>query len=194
MTSSKEDDYWGRYYAKVYNKRITLTDIVQHATTANFGCHSSVFESTQGFPTEYKHYGFEDRDFLINATLQCQQSEILYDPRLIASNNDRTSLEEITKKMQESARYSATIFKRRYPEVYKKTAYAKLDLNEHNRVIISCYRILRPLLTLIQKGTIGLFKLEWLPFSCRAFLTKLASGLAYLDGSYLAWHSKVKKD
>lgn len=186
ITSSSESDFWGRYFADLSEQRRCKPDLINHATTANFACSHSLFECSGGFPTEYKHYGFEDRDFLLCLMELSNEEEVVFDDNIVANNNDRTSLLEIKQKMMESGQFSAPIFKERHPKEYERTCYAKFDISTKNFLNRQIYRWASPLLNLSNQLLVRIFEIRHLSYPIKKQLVKACSALAYAHGTYLS--------
>jgi GT2 family glycosyltransferase len=127
-TNARGENFWSLYQQKVHKQRLNaaISGNYLALTTANFAITRKCFELIGGFNTAYKHYGFEDRDFI--ARLVKKKVGIKFASDVTAWHHDRISMKKICIKMNEAARYSAPIFYHDHPELYLKMPYSKIDI------------------------------------------------------------------
>lgn len=179
-------DFWGRYarvVAAEREKRVASGDYTA-LTSCNLAMRRSVFERCGGFHEGYRHYGFEDRDLI--ASLLPLNMRLHYDPEAAVLHAARTSVAALCRKMEESGRYTAAVFQKRHPAIYRDMKFAQVDVRTAGSVV----RALSPLLAAgglpVQWLVSVLTQAGWLPVSLRISLVRLATGLAYMRGSRAA--------
>ncbi len=151
-------------------------------TSANVAVRRSILEAVGGFDEEYRHYGFEDRDFLLRLIMQgakvsyCQEAEVI--------TATYSSLMEVCRKMMESGKYSSLRFQMTHPEFYMRTSYGKIDCGLHGFPFTTMAAVAEPLVPALSKSGDKLIANPHLPFVIKKALVKLMSGLAYMIGTY----------
>lgn len=121
------DGFWARYTNSVASERVAneATQGLMSYTTANFALRRDAFERLQGFSPDYGHYGFEDKDLLIRVERSRLSAVVRDDIRV--SHDDDFTLAAVCRKAEESGRYSGPVFRRRFPDEYRKLPYARCD-------------------------------------------------------------------
>lgn len=183
VANSNDHSFWDQYQQDVGERRERdyQNGNLAAFTTANLAMKRQVFIKTNGFDTLYKHYGFEDRDFL----LSCQVNGfiIAYSPKAVVSHDARLSLLSIGKKMQDAGQYTSHIFRHKYPAIYQTMSYSKIDLQLHPlmKVIAPLLWLLRSLLTsaIIDKTLNNCY----IPYFHKKKIVLLVSALNFMYGT-----------
>jgi len=175
--------FWGRYAEQVSSRRIDAAkrDGPWHMTTANFAVRRSVFEALGGFSTRYRHYGFEDRDFLIR--LSRAEANVVVDSTIAVLHREPTSVREVCRKLYQSGRYTAAEFAARFPDEYRRSAYRRFDVLGHRRLSYAITPLLKLACPLSQAVSDALIRHRISTFVLQAFSLRVASGLSYLQGT-----------
>jgi GT2 family glycosyltransferase len=170
--------FWGRYQSSAAKRR--ASDGAHAMTTANIMLGTDLFRAAGGFDSRYRHYGFEDRDLLLR--LQHSGARLQHNPYAVASHAANLDLSNLARKMQACGRYSAPLFRADHPRAYRSLGYAAVDANLHPLR----GALLAPLARLLLSRTSNieaLLQRDGLPFGMRSALARLATALAYLDGT-----------
>lgn len=185
MVKVEGDGFWSRYTNSVLPERIDSEQdqgLMAYGTTQNVALRRSIFETLGGYGTEYRHYGFEDKDFLIRLERACDK--VVVRPDLLVSHDDDLGLDDMCRKFAEAGQYTAPIFRARYPDEYQKLAYRHCDATNGS-------------LRGLGKPLSGIFATAFraiarsglaLPigFGAKRALVRLALCAAYFHGSKLA--------
>lgn len=181
---SRDESFWGRYQNMLQASREKHFSAGNPAafTSANFAIKRSVLEASGGFDEGYRHYGFEDRDFLLRLVSLgvgisfCAKAAIIHNPD--------SSLEEVCRKMMESGQNSSARFQSAHPEYYARSAYGKLDCRLHGFPLTALAMILGPRITGLAWLSDKIINLSGAPFQLKKACVKMLSGLAYITGTY----------
>lgn len=180
--SSSKKNFWGRYFREVSLKR--ENDFIKgnkySLTSANCVVKRNTFEDIHGFNEKYKKYGFEDRDLIIRLIKKGATSEFV--KKAIVLHEDTLSINSIYKKMHEASQFSAPIFIKNYPEIYKNMGFSKADFSQSNKFI----KIFLLKSQNIEKIILYIFNYlinAHLAYSIKSFLIKILSAYAYALGS-----------
>ena len=174
--------FWPRYTNSVIPDRIEDYDrkgLVAFGATPNFAIRRSVFETLGGYATEYRQYGFEDKDFLIR--LERLTDRISLRPDIRASHDDDLTLTSVCRKFAESGQHSAPIFRSNYPDEYRQLSYARCDadLRRVNRMVSFASAPIR-----VFSQWIGTLVLHLpLPFTFKRAFVRAAICAAFFDGT-----------
>ena len=182
-----DESFWGLYQNMLQSSREKSFATGNHAafTSANFAISRSCLEATGGFDEGYRHYGFEDRDYLlrlvsIGAKLAlCQKAAVRHVPDL--------SLIEVCRKMFESAHYSSPRFQEAHPEYYALSIYGKIDCRLHKFPLTVLGSIFNPLVPALSRLGDMIIRIPGIPFKIKWVLVKLMSSIAYLTGTYIGY-------
>jgi GT2 family glycosyltransferase len=177
------EGFWGRYQSIAAARRAEAarTGGVIHAmTTANIMLRAEVFRAVGGFDTRYRHYGFEDRDLLLR--LQRAGSRLAHNPGAAVDHAANLDLPGISRKMQACGRHSAPLFRADHSDAYRSLGYAAIDANLHpirGALLAPFARLLLMRIDAIE----ALLRRDGLPFGMRSALARMATALAYLEGT-----------
>ncbi len=174
------DDFWSRYFRQLESERVRAG--WQGWTSQIFLIKREFIESVGGFPTDYTHYGFEDRDFIcrLRHVRKSRKLESLTELRVV--HDDKTSSGEVFEKMYDSGRYSSGIFKRSFPDEYHELAYAKVDIDDASTFMSLALRLLMPLQPILGRMAAYL-SVHRTPLAIGRPLIRLCSALSYFKGT-----------
>ena len=175
------DDFWGRYHRQLEADRVVAG--WQGWTTQCCLIKQESFEAVNGFPTEYQHYGFEDRDFICRLRSFNGIRKLVSLPNLRALHDDDTTAQDVFRKTYVSGRYSSGIFKRNFPQEYLATVYAAVDVDTASAGMALMLRLLQPFRSILARTTAGLTKRSSTPIFIGRPAVKLCSALSYFRGT-----------
>ena len=179
------EGFWGRYQSTAGERRAKAarSGSVHGLTTANVMIRTEMFRTAGGFDPRYRHYGFEDRDFLLRLHRAGAQLRHAEDAAVIHAAN--LDLPGICRKMHECGWKSAPLFRNDHPEAYRELGYAAIDaaLHPHRAELLS------PLARTVVAESARIER--WLnqgrlPYSLRAKVARIVTALAYLQGTRAA--------
>jgi hypothetical protein len=136
-----------------------------------------------GFSTEYKHYGFEDRDFICRLRSHAGSEALIPLPKLRANHDDEITIRDVCEKMYVSGRYSSEIFKRNFPEEYLSTGYARIDKETAPKSMLMLLKLLRPFKSVAIRIADFLSQRQNTPLVIGRPFVKLCSALNYFEGT-----------
>ena len=178
-----DEGFWGKYQSAAATRRAAAarSDGAIHAmTTANIMLRTDAFRSIGGFDERFRHYGFEDRDFLLR--LEQAGARLVYNPTARVRHAANMDMASISRKMRACGCYSAPIFRKTHPRAYSALGYAAIDASLHpwrgtilaplSRAVVSHAEMIERLL---QHKTV--------PFGIRASLARIVTALSYLEGT-----------
>ncbi len=168
LQSSREKDFYSGNFAAF--------------TSANLALRRIMLEKTDGFDEGYRHYGFEDRDFLLR--LLSVGARIGFTSKGAVVHFSALSLGDVCKKMEESGQYSSRRFYDAHPEYYCSSSYGKIDCRLHGFPLTALAAIFSPLIPWLADAGDRVIRKPCLPFSIKRVLVRMIAGLAYLAGSY----------
>jgi hypothetical protein len=142
-----------------------------------------LFATVGGFPTDYEHYGFEDRDLICRLRSFDGAGELKSLPELRAIHDDDTNAQDVFEKMYESGRYSSGIFKRNHPDAYLATTYAAVDADTASTAMTMALYLLHPLRSILARATTWLTQRSSTPMFVGRPAVKLCSALSYFRGT-----------
>jgi len=175
------DDFWGKYQRRLESDRIAAG--WQGWTTPCCLIRRDLFTMVGGFPTDYEHYGFEDRDFICRLRSLDGAGELKSLPELRAIHDDDTNALDVFEKMYESGRYSSGIFKRNHPDSYLATTYAAVDADTASTAMTIVLYLLQPLRSTLARATTWLTQRSGTPMLIGRPAVKLCSALSYFRGT-----------
>lgn len=171
--------FWARYQkaASQRRKRQHAQGTTYSGSSANLAIRRSAFDQTGGFNTQYRRYGFEDRDLLIRLA---DIGDIAWAEDAAIRHLGVPSLAEVSRKMMVAGAFSAEHFSRRHPAAYRALGYAAIDARLHPWLRFVALTLGR------LPATIAPFLDRWLeriPFPVSRTLVKVISGLAFMYGT-----------
>jgi glycosyltransferase involved in cell wall biosynthesis len=178
--------FWARLAAEVARDRHAraIRGDYLAMTSCNMAVSLEVFRRVGGFCTEYRHYGFEDRDLL--ASLQLHGCRFGLDPEAVVEHNVDAATGVLCRKMEESGQHTAAIFRRRHPRLYSQMRYARLDVHTACEPLRTLSVLLVKLVAPARWLSERLVDTAWLPFRLRVAVLRSAIALAYMRGTMLA--------
>jgi len=181
FATADANDFWGRYYRSLEAGRRSAG--WQGFTTACCLIRRELFTAIGGFSTEYRHYGFEDRDFVCRLQAHAASVTIIPLPELRVIHDDTTTVPGICAKMYTSGRYSSGIFKRKFPDAYVASEYASVDVDTAPVYMVIALRLLQPLQGLCVRVAERLTRRQHTPLAIGRPLLRLSSALSYFRGT-----------
>jgi len=176
-----EDDFWGKYQRRLESERKTVG--WRGWATPCCLINRKLFNAVGGFPAEYDHYGFEDRDLICQLLAFADAGILKSLPDLRAIHDDDTNARDVFEKMYESGRYSSGIFKRNHPDAYLATNYARIDVDTASTATTVLLYLLQPLRSLLARTTTWMTQHNGTPMFIGRPAVKLCSALSYFRGT-----------
>jgi glycosyltransferase involved in cell wall biosynthesis len=181
FVTGTSDDFWGWYQRRLEIDRLAAG--WQGWTTPCCVIRKELFSAVGGFPTDYRHYGFEDRDFICRLRSFDGAGELKSLPELRAIHDGDTNALQVFEKMYESGRYSSGIFKRNHADAYLATPYAVVDIDTASALMRLMLRLLLPLRSLLMRAANWLTQRSGAPMSMGRPAVKLCSALSFFRGT-----------
>lgn len=175
------NNFWGKYQRRLESRRLGAG--WQGWTTPCCVIRRELFLEVGGFPTDYRHYGFEDRDLICRLRSLGGAGELKSLPGLRAIHDDDADAMEVFAKMYESGRYSSGIFKRNHADAYLATPYAVVDVDTASTAMKMALHLLLPLRTPLARATNWLTRRNATPMFLGSPAVKLCSALNYFRGT-----------
>lgn len=182
---SDGDDFWSRYISEVESRRAEL--LVKHdnpyaMTSCNLAVSKLLYLKAGGFNTDYSRYGFEDRDLIVK--LLAHNSRPLYLPGARVEHKANYTVKSYCQRMEDSARYSAPLFYRDHPDVYRTMLYSRLDpltstfFRKH-----LVFTLLSRLAFFFQWQAQHLVDNRFVPYKVQLYAVKAAAMMSYVRGA-----------
>ena len=176
------DGFWARYTNSVATERVSNASKqgLMSYTTANLAIRRPAIEQIGAFSPDYGRYGFEDKDLLIRAERAGLNATVRED--ITVSHDDNLTLAAVCRKVEESGRYSAAIFRSRFPDEYRQLPYAQCDatLASGMRMLKPVAAPLKHLARLLAAITL---RLPTSLFRLQRFTVRVAVCAAYFHGT-----------
>ncbi len=185
ISTSQNCTFWDKYQNEISSRRADYFHNKESTvpfTTANMAVRRSHYVNIGGFSILYKHYGFEDRDFLLRS--QEKQAVVCYTPSAQIDHADILSLVDICQKMFDAGKYSSKIFRERHPVPYSNTPYSKVDVQVHGFLKVIAI-ILFPIFNNTNSIIDNLLRKNILPYFLKSILVKAYSAVHYMYGTSL---------
>jgi len=181
---SNNHSFWDIYQNMVQSSREKdfASGNLAAFTSANLAIKRSLLESSGGFDEGYRHYGFEDRDFLLR--LISRNAKINFCKEAAIAHNPDTSLTDLCGKMIESGQFSSARFQAAHPEHYAHTVYGKIDCRIHGFPLTLFAMIFTHTLPSMARVGNKIVEFPSAPFQIKKIFVKIISGLAYMVGTY----------
>jgi len=177
--------FWARYLTDIEEKRnqhAKSNQWINAITSANLLVERGLYTTAGGFNSEYRHYGFEDRDLILR--LLAAKPRIAYSQAMRVCHDANNTVWGYCKKMETAARYSAPLFFRDHPEQYKKMSYGSLDLSITNSQWL---KIIGPISGTIKhqfiKTASYLVNKNLSPYPVTKIAVQTAAALSYIHGT-----------
>ncbi len=131
---SEGQGFWQRYHEIVEQRRAQQLCHGEWSaiTSQNLAVRRTAVEKVGGFPVEYRAYGFEDRALVQRllesgaAMAYCEQAAVVH---WVGG-----TVAAYCAKMNEAGRYSAPLFRRRFPEIYARLPFSWWDASPDGRL------------------------------------------------------------
>lgn len=179
--SALSHDFWGRYLRALEVDRVV--EGWQGWTTAVCLIKRDLFLAVGGFPTEYEHYGFEDRDFICRLRATKEKDFLKALPDLQAAHEDDLTVQSVCDKMYISGRYSSGIFKRNFPKEYMSMQYARADIDTARKSMATLFKVLQPVQPLLVRAATALTRWRRFPLAIARPPIRLCFALSYFKGT-----------
>ena len=176
------DGFWARYAKSVAAARARDHERrgLIAMTTANFAIRRSVFERLDGFSQTYRHYGFEDKDFLVR--LERSGARVRVRSDLKVAHEEQSSWRSVLHKALLAGRHSAVHFRLAHPAHYARLPYARCDANSAPLAWL-LRPLSRPLHLVTGKLAGWLLSIPALGFRTRRLVARIALCAAYFHGT-----------
>ncbi|RDS84525.1 glycosyltransferase [Dyella monticola] len=173
--------FWDKYQrlASLRRQKQHRQGHVWVGSTQNLAVARSAFEQAGEFNASYRHYGFEDREFLIRLS---SIGAIAWPLEASVLHNDAVHLTSIVEKMIQAAALSARTFSSHHMKEYRTLGYARIDARLHTWLYLPA-RLLAPFIKPAARMLDN--TLPRLPFFLAYSLVKLITAGAFLYGSTL---------
>lgn len=175
------ESFWDKYHRSLVDRRIAAG--WRGWTTACCLIKRERFESVGGFSSEYRHYGFEDRDLVCKLRSVSGGHELRSLPDLQVSHDDAPTVADVSEKMYLSGRYSSGIFRRNFSAEYLATSYASVDVDTASGYVVLALRTLQPLRGLLVWLASNLAAARNAPLAVGRPAIRLCSALSYFRGT-----------
>ena len=176
-------DFWSNYQqlSDARRRRLHARGRAYALTSQNLLLPKQLFSAVGGFDAAYRHYGFEDRDFLLRlaeagANIQFSQNAA------VIHDDPGISLHSVARKMAQCGATSASLFHSTHPAAYRDLGYAAVDACVHPW--------LRPVGRWLGQAAVAtasrlepLLHVRWIPFPVRVAAVRLVSALSFLHGT-----------
>ncbi|MBK1692971.1 glycosyltransferase family 2 protein [Ectothiorhodospira mobilis] len=183
------DSFFDRYGNRVQARRRSRID--QWAislTSANVTIHRNLVLAINGFDPDYRHYGFEDRDFFLRLSHAFPDVLPVYDASCSVRHVDPIHLEDILAKFERSGCHTAGLFRTKHPDAYREMPmyYFDAQANPVYRHIPDwlLVTVIQGLGTALRLLFITGYKLGWHWVAAPAL--KGLNGLAFMRGTLSA--------
>ena len=178
------DGFWERYQRENYQTRLSRNDLLSLVTSQNFGIEKDLLLIIGGFDARYQHYGFEDRDLYLTIAQYLNHYNIKISPDIKVCHRDRLSLDTVCSKMFNAGRYSAHVFKSKFPQEYIRMPYAKVDFSSlPPRCRPFIFHVLRRRKTFLLMGQKAI-RLPIVPYGLKRLQVKCLSALYFMAGTW----------
>jgi glycosyltransferase involved in cell wall biosynthesis len=172
-TTGVSTGFWQRYHHSLEAERLSAG--WRGFTTACCLVKRELFNAIGGFSLEYRHYGFEDRDFICRLQARVGSDALVSLPNLRAVHDDDLTMPIVSEKMYVAGRYSG--------DVYLATGYARVDVDTAPRYMALVLRALQPFKALIIAATDRMTRWQNLPLAIGRPFVRLSSALSYFAGT-----------
>lgn len=174
------DGFWAQYTNGVATERLESQDGLVVFSTANFAIRRDLFEKLDGYSPEYFKYGFEDKDLLVR--MERSRAVVALRPDIRVSHDDGLSLRAVCGKAEQSARYSAPVFRSRFPDVYGRLAYARCDATLDSA--LRPFRLISAPLNVLARSLAAVaLALPFIGFRQRRLAVRVAICAAFFHGT-----------
>ena len=177
------DGFWTGYFSAIEARRnkAAINGDFLALTSSHFAIRRTVFTKAGGFDSNYRQYGFEDRDLI--ATLIHNKAKMHYDPDLTVLHNVDFSLSEICRKMTEAGQHTAGLFADKHPDVYSRMAFSYFDVGKHPIALKIPFLLSIPIVSVLPQLFDKLLSKSLLPMPFAHLMVKSLSALAFLQGT-----------
>ena len=177
------EGFWAAYQSRVARERAGKAEVGDYLamTTANAMMRRNAFEQAGGYDEAYKHYGFEDRDLVHR--LIGMGARAGYSDQAMVQHRLPPDLWRMCDHMFESGVFTAARFRARFPESYRKSAFARFDRTCTGRTARVFLDAAAPRRDILLRITAPLVRRPRLPFELQLFLVRLCVGLSYYAGT-----------
>lgn len=176
---SEGEDFWAEYVRDVSEKRLKQT--WRGFSSNSFLVGRQTFQVLGGFFEAYRHYGFEDRDFFVEA--EKKGLSVRWCPKARVLHEADASVDVLVEKARLAGRHSAGIFSARHGVEYRRMSYGKLDRilmgNRLGRGLLAVLWLLDPWIVRLAVWSLSV---DLLGFRQKQYLVRVVTSLGYLRG------------
>jgi len=178
----RQDGFWGRYQTEtgVRRARRAREGNAHALTAANLLVTRQAFGRAGRFDERYRHYGFEDRDFLLR--LERAGARLQRSPGAEATHAALLDLAGICTKMVECGRNTAALFRHDHPAAYRELGYAAFDARLHPMRAALLSPLARFIVARSDRIDRTLLQGNW-PHWFQRIVARAATALAFLEGT-----------
>ena len=148
-------------------------------SSGNLAVRKAAFQQVGGFDTQYRHYGFEDRDLLLRLA---EVGGIAWAHGNGVCHLDELTLEAISAKMIEAGEYTSGMFLERHPDAYRTLGYAAIDVR-HRRLLRPLAAAIGPLLPALTRSMEPMLHYKWVPYAVSKAAVKIISAASFFYGT-----------
>jgi glycosyltransferase involved in cell wall biosynthesis len=173
--------FWDRYQrdASSWRERQHRRGHVYAGSSQNLAVLKSAFETAGGFNTDYRYYGFEDRELLLRLE---ELGTIAWSDEANVHHMDSLTLTGVCEKMIEAGEHSSGIFAMNHPRAYRELGYAALDAR-FRRWLNPVGRRLGPHVLQLARRLDLTLRRSWLPYVLRKGIVRAVSAISFLYGT-----------
>lgn len=179
--TGETNSFWGRYHHALEQDR-GKADWLGWTTQCCLVKHE-VFDTVGGFCENYRHYGFEDRDFFCMLRSSNEIGELRALPDVRVLHDPDTTIATVCEKMYTSGRHSSGIFRKNFPLEYAEMPYAKVDVATAPRHLALILRLLQPFQPVFIRITDSLTRRRRTSLAIGRLLVRMCSALSYFAGT-----------
>ena len=189
------ENFWAQYSQKVYERRriqYEKSSAIEF-TSACFACRREALVRIGLFSEEYRKYGFEDRDLFVRLSEKYESSTFIMDFDNCFYHAVEDNPQVLLRKMFEAGNDSAVIFRRKFPEFYRLSRYAKIDYKLAPLIKRISLLLLIFLVEPLSCRLLGLLEWKWVPFSIKSRLALTLQAASFCKGTYYQSSDRDKR-
>jgi glycosyltransferase involved in cell wall biosynthesis len=183
--NAEGNKFWDRYQQDISERRLASKNL-QDQTVAIAGFKRELItklNSDEVFNSDYKDYGFEDRDFLLRSMEYVPEEKIAFAREIKAIHADQLELKTICMKMQNAARYSAPYYFAEHKDSYIQSNFAIVDIQFMPAWIRLLFIFIYPFRSVIYDLSNYFINVEIFPYSLKKIFAKSCFAIFYFSGS-----------
>ena len=180
-------NFWDRYQQDVSERRLATKNI-EDQTVAIVGFKRELIgklDAHEAFNSNYKNYGFEDRDVLLRLMQHIPEDKIAYAHEIKVIHASQLELKTVCMKVQDAAHYSAPHYFSEHKDSYIQSNYAIVDIQFMPVWIKLLFTIICPFRDTIYNLSNNIINVEILPYYLKKIIVKSCFAIFYFSGSKL---------